>query len=344
MSGFRRHLFAKLASIGKYIEGYCNVYNNTFTFYLNFTNSMGNYTQIDVTTDSNGFWRYELQSDQSVRFMVSSFSRHSQTESNKLVSVKFSKKFTESVTSWQNAFGNGTGATYACTNLEKIEGIAGNISGLGFAFPFMGCSKLEQIDVSNIDTSGATSFSSTFRNCSNLKKIVGLNELYTNNITTFNSMFYGCFSLESDTNSPFDLSSWNVSALTDIGNLFRSTSAQQNDWYNEKGWYPYSKLKDVRMFDILDGCNISNSFNGFFGGQDNFDIGSIGIVSGTLNFSYSTLNLQSAINILSALSDLQGGTAVITFATSTKNLISADSTAMALVAQAQVYGWTITGF
>lgn len=343
MSGFRRHLMAEVAN-RSFIEGYCNVYNSTFTFYLNFTNSQGNYTQINVTTDANGYWRYTLPNGKVVKFMVNAFSRHSQVESDKLISISFSKKFVDNVVSWYNTFGNGTGSTYACRNIRSIEGMAGDIVELGFTFPFMGCENLEYIDISKINLANATSLSSVFRNCFKLRKIIGIDTIDTENVKVFNAMFYGCFSLESDTDNPFDLSGWNVASLTKIDNLFRSTSSEQSDWYDDNGWFPYSKLKDVRLFDIPDGCTITNSFSGFFGGQDNFDIDSIGIVGGTLDFTSASLNLQSAKNILSALTYLQGGSATLSFSTSTKNLISADSAALVLVAQAQTYGWTITGF
>lgn len=65
-------------------------------------------------------------------------------------------------------------------------------------------------------------------------------------------------------------------------------------------------------------------------------------IENSISFSQSPLTLQSAINILNALQDLQGGSATITFSSTTSALVQEDTAAMNLVAQAQSFGWTIT--
>lgn len=333
-----------------FIEGYCNVYNSTFTFYLNFTNISENYTQIDVTTDSNGYWRYALTNGQQVTYMNSAFSRHSQAESDKLVSVRFNKNFVSNIIGWHNTFGNAIINSYACRNLERVDGfVCNNAYQYGLYYTFYNCNKLEYIYDSNV-TSKSNNFALfyTFYMCKNLRRIEGIERWSFDNLISINCAMYGCYSLESDISMPLDLSSWNTSSLTEIIFMFGSVQSDDNSWYSEKGWRIFSKLRDVSLFDIPNGCTITNNFMRFYGGQDNFTINNIGIVSGTITFEKADLNLQSAINILSALTDLQGGSATITFSASTLALVQAsinngDADTISAVTNAIDNGWTITG-
>lgn len=303
-----------------FIEGYCNVYNSTFTFYLNFTNSAsGTLTQIIVNTDSNGYWRYKLSNGQQVKYMNSAFSKVSQSESNKLVSVKFSNQFCHSVKNWNNTFGNNTSDTYSCTNLTKVQGM---------------------MLYGNMDR---YALHSTFRGCNYLKEVENISNWSTSGIESFTYLFYGCYSLESDSTNPFDMSGWDVSSLTTVNFIFGSVNSEANTWYSNKGWRIFSKLKDIRMFDVPNACLFQSNFIRLYGCQDNFDINYIGVINGvTISFTSTSLNLQSAKNVLSALHDLQGGSSTLSFSNSTLNLIRNDTTAYALAQQAQLYGWTIT--
>ena len=79
---------------------------------------------------------------------------------------------------------------------------------------FQGCSSLESITLSYIDTSSVTSFKSMFRDCSSLKK-VDLSHFDTSLAQDMERMFSGCESLEN-----IDLSNFNTSLVTSMGYMF----------------------------------------------------------------------------------------------------------------------------
>ena len=86
------------------------------------------------------------------------------------------------------------------------------------------------------------------------------------------NIFGRCFSLESDSQHPFDISNWDTSALTSAKFIFASLSSERSNWYNDHGWNIFSRLTDVRLPSIPDNCDFSTNFNRFYGGQDNFEI------------------------------------------------------------------------
>lgn len=60
---------------------------------------------------------------------------------------------------------------------------------------FYGCSKLEEVDFSNVDTSNVTNMSNIFYNCNKLKAIP---ELDTNKVASMSGAFYNCTALSND--------------------------------------------------------------------------------------------------------------------------------------------------
>ena len=104
-----------------------------------------------------------------------------------------------------------------CIKLKIIEGINGlitdkviNVKGM-----FYGCSELEELDLSNCNTSNIIYMSLMFCNCKNLKEIKGLNKFNTNKVISMSSMFGNCCELES-----LDLSSFDTSNVTDMSCMF----------------------------------------------------------------------------------------------------------------------------
>lgn len=64
-----------------------------------------------------------------------------------------------------------------------------------FSNLFYSCSKLEEVDFSNVDTSNITSMSNIFYGCNKLKTIP---ELDTNKVVSMGNAFYNCFALSND--------------------------------------------------------------------------------------------------------------------------------------------------
>lgn len=64
-----------------------------------------------------------------------------------------------------------------------------------FSNLFYSCSKLEEVDFSNVDTSNITSMSNIFYGCNRLKSIP---ELDTNKVVSMGSAFYNCTALSTE--------------------------------------------------------------------------------------------------------------------------------------------------
>ena len=73
-----------------------------------------------------------------------------------------------------------------------------------------------EIDLSNFDTSGATSMRGMFINCNNLK-YVNFTDVDTSLVTTMESMFEGCISLTS-----LNLSSFVTTKVENMNNMFKN--------------------------------------------------------------------------------------------------------------------------
>lgn len=283
MSGFRRHIMARIATsaVQPYISGTSTLINSSFTFQLQLVNDpMRTYTAL---TDANGDWRVDFQ-------------------------------FGDKVQSMSDAF------YYSNVNITSI-------------------------DLHTMDFSQCTTFRQCFYGCKYLEKIIGVESLVTSKCTNCYNMFRNCYSLRYDRNSPLDLSQWDTSNVTTLYYIMGSSYVDKNTWIADTGKYAFYQCLAVNLPQIPSGCITTGLFTWQQGLQDIATCGAIGAVSGDIGLAQSTnLTVASAIVVLSALQDLNGGTETLTFATSTQILIQADTTAMNLVAQAQLKGWTITGF
>jgi len=59
-----------------------------------------------------------------------------------------------------------------------------------------GCNELEFLDLSNFDTSNVDDMGKMFRQCTKLKKIIGINKFNMSKVINKNEMFLGCNQLE----------------------------------------------------------------------------------------------------------------------------------------------------
>ena len=109
------------------------------------------------------------------------------------------------------------------------------------SFIFYGCSSLESIDLSLLDTSEVINMSNMFSLCSSMKSI-NLSSFNTNNVTNMGRMFYNCESLES-----LDLSSFNTINVTNMESMF---------------FFCFSlKSIDLSSFNTSNVTNMSNMFS-----------------------------------------------------------------------------------
>ena len=61
---------------------------------------------------------------------------------------------------------------------------------------FQGCNELEDLDLSNFNTSNVTDMGWMFNQCFKLKQIIGINNFNTSNVTIAKAMFQECKELE----------------------------------------------------------------------------------------------------------------------------------------------------
>jgi surface protein len=127
---------------------------------------------------------------------------------------------------------------------------------------FNGCSELNSVDISCLDTSGLTSTHSMFSGCSELSS-VDLSSLDTSKVTDMSYMFNGCLMLSS-----LDLSTFDTSSVTDMSNMFHNckslTSLDLSTFDTSKvtdmGWmfYDCSALEELVSPDPLDTSKVTD--------------------------------------------------------------------------------------
>ena len=97
-----------------------------------------------------------------------------------------------------------------------------------FSEMFQNCRGLTSLDVSNFDTSNVTTFSEMFKACSGLTSL-DVSNFDTSKATTFSQMFRGCSGLTS-----LDVSNFDTSKATTFSEMFRgcsnATTIIANDW------------------------------------------------------------------------------------------------------------------
>ena len=124
------------------------------------------------------------------------------------------------ITPAQIIFTNGTGIL----TINKIKASVSTVVSM-----FSGCENVTYINVSDLDTSNCTSFSSMFHSCKKLTQIEGIQNLNTSRVTDLSSMFYFCTALRS-----LDLSGWDTRQVTTIRQMFRQ--ANSLSYLNVSDW------------------------------------------------------------------------------------------------------------
>ena len=104
-----------------------------------------------------------------------------------------------------------------CNSLKEIKGINKLITDkvIEMEGMFNYCKELEYLDLSDFDTSNATSMKNMFSKCYKLKEIKGINKFITKKVNDLSSMFNQCRTIER-----LDLSSFEISNVKDMSNMF----------------------------------------------------------------------------------------------------------------------------
>ena len=135
-----------------------------------------------------------------------------------------------------------------------------------------GYTNLVAIDIAKLDTSNVTSMNSMFYGCSSLTSVGGLSNWDTSNVTDMSYMFERCSHLT----SVDDLSNWDTSNVTDMNSMF-SDCSQLTSVGNLSGWdvskcksfgsmfYRCSSLTSVGDLSNWDTSNVTDMNSMFFG-------------------------------------------------------------------------------
>ncbi len=117
---------------------------------------------------------------------------------------------------------------------------------------FSGCSSLKSIDLSNFDTSNVQTMDSMFEYCYKLENITGIGDFQTGTVVDMSSMFCACRSIKT-----LDLSSWNVSNVTDMRNMFDQDG---NNFSSDKDIHSLEQL-NLSGWDTSSVENMRKMFN-----------------------------------------------------------------------------------
>lgn len=117
---------------------------------------------------------------------------------------------------------------------------------------FYGCSSLTELDVSCFDTSSLTTLDGTFRACSKLQRIYGLEGFDTSNVTILRNMFSGDSALEFA-----DVSGFDTSYVTNMSYMFYLCNSLKvidvSKWNTSKVnnmSYMFSGCSSVEVLDV----------------------------------------------------------------------------------------------
>lgn len=126
-------------------------------------------------------------------------------------------------------------------NLHSIDSSIFCFKSLYMTSLFSGCSSLESLDLSKLDTSNTIEMRNMFNNCTSLVSL-DLSKFNTKNVTTMSYMFAGCSSLKS-----LDLSTFDTSNVTDMNGMFSACSSLS---MLDLSSFDFSKVTDYDyMFD-----------------------------------------------------------------------------------------------
>ena len=127
-----------------------------------------------------------------------------------------------------------------CSSLSSLD-----LSGLDtskvsdFSSTFSGCSSLASFDPSGLDMSSANNLSSMFEGCSSLASL-DLSSLVAYRVTDFSSMFEGCSSLAS-----LDLSSLDPASAKNMSSMFSGCSSLQTIKADRIGTHPTGNMSHM---------------------------------------------------------------------------------------------------
>lgn len=154
-----------------------------------------------------------------------------------------------------------------CEKLESLDLSGWNTSGAeSITCMFYYCSRMKSLNLSGWDTSNVAGMKSAFHGCRNLEA-VDVSHFDTSKVTSFESVFWGCEKL-----SALDVSKWNTASVKKMTGMFSGcenlTALDLSGWDTSRvesmySMFEYStKLASVGDFKIPEGCDTTDMFKG----------------------------------------------------------------------------------
>lgn len=164
-----------------------------------------------------------------------------------------SEYFTDTIT---NGSSDGSGIGFSIKKFPTYS-----FNGTSCAYMFSEMRGVEEIDLSQFDTTNVTTMANMFMRCSKLKNIINIENLNTDLVTDMNYLFRYCSSLTN-----LDLSKWNTSNVTKMSSIFDSTGLVElnlTNWDISKitsmnsMFYLSNKLEKIIGHENLNTTNIT---------------------------------------------------------------------------------------
>lgn len=114
-------------------------------------------------------------------------------------------------------------------NIKKLKIVSSNLEDVN-RIDYLFSNFSEEIDITNLkNTNKIKDMNNLFYNCLNLKNIIGLKNLKTDNCENMSWMFYFCSNLKD-----INVSNFNTEKVIDMKNMFKSTGIEEIDISNFK--------------------------------------------------------------------------------------------------------------
>ena len=226
-----------------------------------------------------------------------------------------SKVFAESyVNVNDSSVSTGANNIFKGYNIKHINVKAYKTATTSIGGMFQSCRGLQQLDISNFDTSLVTNMSQMFDSCYYLNQL-DLSSFNTSSVTNMSHMFASCYRLQS-----LDLSSFNTSSVTNMMSMFSGCYSLQNlnlsNFNTSNVTAMTSMFENCHSLQNLDLSSFSTSnvttIQGMFANcyslqqvnLSSFNTGSVKSMSSTFTSCYSLRNLDISNFDTSALTKM----------------------------------------
>ena len=232
----------KTGNINDNVLGITGKYYFDFTQGLNTGKNEGNLVNcnLETSTEDLMFW------DEKYRTNITKiiFEDKINVPDNALMVWDVSDNNSESVIAYliDDGRSNGTYELYICGNNEKVKVVS-------LYLTFRDFTKLEYIDITNMNTTKVKSMYNMFGNNQNLQTIIGLENIDTSNVTNMQEMFYACAHL-----TKLDVSNFNTSNVINMRSMFNGAGMRNSDFeliLGEK--FDTSKVTNMKQMFYLTG-------------------------------------------------------------------------------------------